>query len=347
MRIFEMAPVRNARVLFNEVPKGYPDPEKTLKYDVSSTIDLQNVSLNGGFLIKTLVLSMDPYLRGRMRDPSIKSYNVGFALGEPISAHGIGVVLRSDNPAIKPGDHVYGSFSFEEYLIRDKSEAYKVIKNEEGLPLSTYIGVVGMPGETAYYGWKSYAKGKAGETVFVSTAAGPVGATVVQLAKSQGLKVIGSAGSEDKVKFLKEIGVDVAFNYKTTSTKEVLAEHGPIDIYWDHVGGQTLEAALDAANTFGRFIICGMISQYNSEPHPIKNAFNILGKSLTVQGFIVGNLRSQYEEEFYRVVPKLVAEGKIKYREDVYDGLEKTGQALYDVQAGNNKGKAVIVVAKE
>ncbi|KAI0772918.1 NAD-P-binding protein [Trametes elegans] len=343
-----MAPVKNGRYLFNEIPTGYPEPGKTTVYDDSQTIDPDTVPLNGGFLVKVLVLSIDPYLRGKMRDASIKSYAPPFLLGEPLYNYGVGVVVRSENPAVKPGDHLYGIFKFQHYVIENDPKQFRVIENKEGLPWSAYVGVVGMPGETAAYAWKEYAKAKKGEVAFVTAAAGPVGATVVQLAKADGLKVIASAGSDEKVEFIKSIGADVAFNYKTTDTNKVLEKEGPIDVYWDNVGGETLEAALQHAARYARFIECGMISQYNTtQPYHVKNLMNIVGRELQIHGFIVGSLRPKYEDEFYATFPARVARGEIKYKEDRVRGLERAGHAIADVQSGRNFGKSVVVVADE
>ncbi|CAL1711894.1 unnamed protein product [Somion occarium] len=334
-----MAPVKNGRVIFNEIPSGYPDPNKTVIYDESEIIDPDTVPLNGGFIVKTLVISIDPYMRGRMRDPSVKSYSPPFPLGEPIANHAVGVVIRSENPSVKP--------AFQTYTILKDLTGLRILENKEGLPWSAYVGIAGMPGQTAYYAWKEYAAAKKGETVFVTAGAGPVGSAVIQIAKSEGLKVIASAGSEEKVAFLRSIGVDVAFNYKTTKTAEVLAKEGPIEIYWDNVGGESLEAALEYANKNARFLECGMISVYNTEPYPIKNLMNVVSKEIKLYGFLVFSLHEKYEEEFYREWPKRVASGEIKYTEDAKQGLKETGQAIYEVQKGLNKGKSVIVVSSE
>ncbi|KAF4617604.1 hypothetical protein D9613_006281 [Agrocybe pediades] len=343
-------PVVNGRVLFNSIPEGFPVPGESTVYDASQTIDLENVPLNGGFLIKTLELSIDPYMRSRMRSAEIKSYTPPFTLGEPLNGYGIGVVIRSENPEVKAGDHVYGMLEHVNYVIRKDlaSSGLQVIKDNHGLPWSTFIGVLGMPGKTAFMAWKEYSQAKKGETVFVSTGAGPVGSLVIQLAKLDGLKVIGSAGSEEKVQFMKEIGADVAFNYKTTNTKEVLAKEGPIDIFWDNVGGETLEAALEAANVNARFIECGMISGYNNPAAAaVRNLFHVVAKSISMHGFIVSRLHAKYDDEFYKTLPPLVASGKIKHREDVWNGLESVGDVMLAVQKGTNKAKAVVHVADE
>ncbi|RDX54995.1 NAD(P)-binding protein [Lentinus brumalis] len=343
-----MAPVLNGRLLFNEVPEGFPVPGKTTIYDASQTIDLDNADLQGGFLVKVLVLSIDPYMRGRMRHPEKKSYSPPFTIGEPLANFGVGVVLRSENPAVKPGDHLYGFYPFVQYTIQQNAQAFRVLDNKENLPWSAYIGVCGMPGETAYYAWKEYAAPKKGDVVFVTTAAGPVGATVVQLAKADGLKVIASAGSDEKVAFASSIGADVAFNYKTTPTRKVLEKEGPINIYWDNVGGETLEAALDNAEKGARFIECGMISNYNTQkPYGVTNLMKIVAQELHIHGFIVGSIRDKYVDEFYSKFVQRVASGEIKYKEHLVRGLENAGEAILDVQSGKNFGKCVVVVADE
>ncbi|KAG9227210.1 hypothetical protein PLEOSDRAFT_1113387 [Pleurotus ostreatus PC15] len=344
-----MAPVKNGRHLFNEIPVGYPVPGKTTVYDDSQTIDLDTVQLNGGILVKALSFSIDPYMRGLMRPASAKSYSPPYTIGEPLGNHGVGVVLRSENSSFKPGDHVWAYFPFQEYIVQTDVTNVRVLENKENLPWSTYVGAAGMPGQTSYLGWKACSKAKKGETVFVTTGAGPVGSIVAQLAKLDGLKVIASAGSDEKVEFMKKIGVDVAFNYKTTDTVKVLEEHGPIDIYWDNVGGSTLEAALDAANTFARFIECGMISQYNqASPYGVKNLMNIIAKRLSIHGFLIfDHMTPENAKEFYDTVPAMIAKGDIVFLEDKKYGLEKVGEAILDVQSGKNHGKSVIVVAEE
>ncbi|KAG9118755.1 hypothetical protein FRC07_006566, partial [Ceratobasidium sp. 392] len=239
---------------------------------------------------------------------------------------------------------------FQEYGIISAKARVMVIKNEANLPLSVYTSVLGMPGKTAYYGLEVIGQPKAGETIYVSTGAGPVGATVSQLAKAAGLKVIASTGSDEKVEYLKAIGVDVAFNYKKNKILDVLAKEGPIDIYWDNVGGESLEAAIEVSKDFARIIICGAISVYNgAKPYGIKNASQILTKRLVVRGFIQGELEAQVgkPQVFYEKLTPLVASGQLKWNEQVYNGLDKAGQAILDVQKGDNVAKAVVKVAGE
>ncbi|KAG5350160.1 hypothetical protein C0989_012455 [Termitomyces sp. Mn162] len=233
----------------------------------------------------------------------------------------------------------------EEYSVCKDLEGLTIIKNEHSLPWSAYVGVAGMPGAwgtSNIPGEGSIEKGKLplwpGRSIRVRKR------LVIQLAKLDGLKVIASAGSDEKVKFMEAIGADVAFNYKKTKTSDVLSKEGPVDVYWDNVGGETLEAALDAASVGARFIECGMISGYNADM-PIHNLLNVVAKSISMNGFIVFRLEHKYEEEFYATIPQKVASGKLKYTEEVTEGLDKVGDVILAVQKGQNKAKAVIRVA--
>lgn len=314
---------RNARAIFNERPTTFPEPGKTIVYDESETIDLDNVPLDGGVLVKVLILSIDPYMRNRMNDPP-PSYAHGYTLGEPLDGHGLGKILRSENSAIKAGSYVFGFFPYVEYYVEKDIKTLRVIENKEGLPLSVYVGAAGMAGKSAWMAWKELANTKPGETLFVSGGAGAIGSFIAQMGKKEGLKVIASAGTDAKVNFLREIGVDVAFNYKTTDIRKVLEKEGPIDLYWDNVSGETLEAVLDNAALYGRIIACGSISGYNGNPVGVKNLHQIYAKSLTMQGFIVYRLLDKYDEAFYEEVPKMIANGEIKYNEHIVRGDRKS-----------------------
>jgi hypothetical protein len=341
-----MAPVTNGRLVFNSVPTGYPEPGKTTVYDTKETIDVQTVELKGGFLVKTLELSVDPYMRGRMREATPGSYAVSFTLGEPVNNYGVGVVIRSEFSGVRAGDHVYGFLPFQQYVIQNNLDRLKILENPHNLPWLTFVGVLGMPGQTAYMGWKEYAQAKKGEIAFVSGGAGAVGSLVIQIAKLDGLKVIASAGSEEKVKFMKDLGADVVFNYKTTSTNEVLEKEGPIDVYWDNVGGETLDAALVNAAQGARFIECGMISGYNNGGQPVKNLVELVKRSISMHGFVVSRLYSKYAASFFSEMPAKVVSGEIQHREQLYD-LAHAGEAILAVQKGHNTAKAVIHVADE
>ncbi|THU83611.1 NAD-P-binding protein [Dendrothele bispora CBS 962.96] len=349
-----MTPVRNAKLIFNEVPSGYPEPGKTTVYDASGTIDLDSVALNGSVLVKVLYLSADPYMRGKMRDASVQSYSPAFTLGQPITGLGIGKVLKSEKEGINAGEYIsLPLIEWAEYTIPPVEilPYHEKIVPAKGVPLSVYLGALGMPGRTAYHAWKEFAHAKQGETAFVTTAAGAVGLFVVQLAKMQGLKVIASVGSSDKAELAKSVGADVVFNYKETSREqmdEILKKEGGVDIYWDNVGGSTLDVALGNANSRARFIECGMISGYNNKNAiTMQNLMRIITQRIAINGFIVSDLYPKYNSEFNEIVPKWVLEGKMKYTEDRTQGLEFGGEALLELQIGKNTGKKIVVVAEE
>ncbi|VDB99985.1 unnamed protein product [Peniophora sp. CBMAI 1063] len=349
-----MAPIRNARVYYAAEPTGHIEPDVHVKYDDSKIIDLDNVALDGGFLLKTLCLSIDPSMRARMSermlDPKIQSYISAYQLGQPLIGYGLGKVIRSEDPSVKPGDVLYGWLHHEEYSVYTGPLTavipFRKIENIS-VPWSVYTGVLGMPGQTAYWGWKVYSKAKSGDTVFISTAAGAVGSLVVQLAKRDGLRVIASSGSDDKAAFASECGADVSFNYKTDNVWDVLAREQGIDVYFDNVGGEHLDCALANANKFAKFIECGMASLYNSEPYNVQNLGLIIGKGITMHGLLHHALYPQFEDEFYAVMPQLVKDGVFKYREDISHGLETVGQALHDQGLGRNIGKRVVIVADD
>lgn len=344
-----MAPIPNPQVIFAKVPVDYPVPGETLKYDPDSeTIDLDATPLNGGALVKILYLSIDPYMRSLLREYG------GWKLGQPGNGRGVVLVLRSETPKYKVGTYLFARVDWRAYHILPESASNQstVLDESFGIPLSAYLGVAGMPGQTAFYSLRAFAKWKKGETLFVSSAAGGVGSLVVQLAKLAGLKVIGSAGDAQKIRFLKdELDADVAFNYKTESVWDVLKEHGPVDIYFDNVGGETLDAALLNAAQGGRIIFCGYASEYNrggKEPYGVKNLVQGVSKSLSMNGFNVGDLVAEAgPEPFVKEVLPLLRDGKIKFQEDKTYGLQHAPEALLGVLTGKNHGKAIVVVAEE
>ncbi|KZV70101.1 NAD-P-binding protein [Peniophora sp. CONT] len=351
-----MVPIRNARAYYAAIPSEHIEPDVHVKYVDSRTIDLDTIELNGGFLLKTLCLGIDPFIRSRMHgrkvDTKIRGYIPKFELDQPLIGYGVGKVVRSESDSYQPGDVLHGWLSHEEYSVyHGPLAAFIPFRKIEhiGLPWSVYLGVLGMPGQTAYFGWKAFSKAQTGETVFVSTAAGAVGSLVVQLAKRDGLRVVASSGSADKVAYASECGADVSFNYKNEKVWDVLArEKQGVDIYFDSVGGEHLDAAFANANRFARFIENAMASLYNDgEPYHLEYIGLITGKSITMQGLHHSTLYPQFEADFYATMPQLVKDGAIKYREDVSHGLETVGQALNDVGTGKNSGKRVVVVADD
>ncbi|CAE6370385.1 unnamed protein product [Rhizoctonia solani] len=324
-----MAPTANGSANFNEIPERHVN-DNTVAYG-SSSIDLENVPLNGGILVKTLYLSIDPHMRLWMEESKGASTGPGYELGKPIWGIGTALTLRSEKDGIHQGDVVY-------------VQIYQHMINTWQIPSRL--------GQTAFYGLELIGSPKSGETIYVSAGAGTVGSIVSQLAKAKGLKVIASAGSNEKVEAMKRMGVDVAFNYKTEQVADVLAKEGPIDIYWDHIGGPQLEAAIGACNLYARIIVCGALLAFNNAPpHHVKNLAEILYKRLRVQGFMYWEAESQIEGhnnnpvKFISTMTPLVKSGKIKWTEQVFDGIDSVNRAVATALTSGNTGKVVVKVA--
>jgi hypothetical protein len=299
----------------------------------------------GEVQVKNLWMTVDPYMRGRMND--VKSYAPPFALGEVMNGGAIGQVTASNDPGFKEGDLVLSQNGWREGF----TAPAKTVQNLDthGLPPQAFLGVAGMPGLTAYAGLLRIAQLKDGDVVFVSGAAGAVGSLVCQIAKAKGHKVIGSAGGKDKVAFLKDIGVDHAIDYKAEKdlTAAVLAgAPDGIDVYFDNVGGPHLEAALNAARLFARFAICGMISIYNaSTPQPgPSNLAMLIGKNLRMEGFIVSH-HFDLMPKFIEDLSGWVKEGKVKWQETVFEGIDKAPDAFLGLFSGENTGKMLVRLA--
>jgi NADPH-dependent curcumin reductase CurA len=280
-------------------------------------------------------------MRGRMIDR--KSYVPPFELGKPLDGSAVGEVMESRADEFKPGDIVTSGFGWREYFIASPKELHPVRRDVQ--PLSVYLGVLGMPGMTAWAGL-TMVDVKAGDIVYISGAAGAVGHVAGQLAKLRGCRVIGSAGSPEKVKFLlEECGFDAAFNYKSGPISDQLNRAAPdgIDVYFDNVGGETLEAALSAMRLHGRIIACGSISSYNDEkPRPgPSNLFNITTKRLMMQGLIVRDWMDR-QKEFEKEVRAYFQDGKLKNKETVVDGIDQAVDAFIGLFKGQNIGKMVV-----
>lgn len=295
-------------------------------------------------LVRNLFMSVDPYMRGRMNDR--KSYAPPFELGKVLDGGAVGEVVESCAKEFKAGDVVVSNFGWREYYIASPKDLHPV--SREVQPLSVYLGALGMTGMTAWFGL-NLVDVKAGDVIYVSGAAGAVGNVAGQLAKLRGCKVIGSAGSMEKVKFLREeCGFDIAFDYKTGPVVEQLKIEAPdgIDVYFDNVGGEALEAALSSLRVHGRIIACGGISGYNEEkPRPgPSNLFNITTKRLTMRGMIVSDLLDR-RGEFEKEVSGYLQSGKLKNRETVVEGLDQAVGAFIGLFSGNNIGKMVVKLA--
>ena len=292
-------------------------------------------------LVRNLYISVDPYMRGRMKD--VKSYVPPFELGKAMSGGALGEVVESRDHRFKPGDAVLSSYGWREYFTAAGQALVPVSRDVK--PLSVYLGTLGMTGMTAWAGLK-LVDVKAGDVVFVSGAAGAVGNVAGQLAKIYGCRVIGSAGSANKVKVLRDkCGFDAVFNYKEGRTIDLLNGAAPdgIDVYFDNVGGESLEAALSALRVHGRIIACGMISSYNDtapQPGP-SNLSNIVTKRLTMKGLIVSDWMNRHAE-FMQEVGAYYKDGKLHHEETVVKGLENAADAFIGLFQGNNVGKMVV-----
>lgn len=297
-------------------------------------------------LVRNRVMSVDPAMRGRMNDT--KSYVPPFQLGEPLSGGAVGEVVASNSEQFGVGDHVVHQLGWREYATLDEDKAVAV--DADQAPLSAYLGVLGMPGLTAYVGLFDIAEFTSGDTVFVSGAAGAVGSLVGQLAKRHGArKVIGSAGSAEKVRYItEELGFDAAFNYKDGPVAEQLAGAAPegIDLYFDNVGGDHLEAAIASLNTFGRIAACGAISVYNAaEPQPgPRNMFQFVAKRLSMRGFIVID-HGERRHQFFADVAPLVRDASLRYDETTVDGLRNAPEAFLGLLRGENTGKMLVNIS--
>jgi NADPH-dependent curcumin reductase CurA len=292
-------------------------------------------------LVRNLFMSVDPYMRGRMNDG--KSYIPPFELGKPLDGGAVGEVIESRVREFKPGDAVTSNFGWREYFVASPKELHPV--SREVQPLSVYLGALGMTGMTAWVGL-NLVEVKAGDIIFISGAAGAVGNMAGQLAKLRGCRVIGSAGSMEKVMFLREeCGFDIAFDYKAGPVLDQLNLEAPdgIDVYFDNVGGKTLEAALSALRVHGRIIACGGISGYNEEkPRPgPSNLFNMTTKRLTMKGFIVRDWLDR-QDEFEKEVRGYFRAGKLKNKETVVEGIGQAVGAFLGLFAGKNIGKMVV-----
>ncbi|MET3140745.1 UNVERIFIED_ORG: NADPH-dependent curcumin reductase CurA [Arthrobacter sp. UYEF2] len=319
-------------------PVGRPVPEN-FRLAESPLPELQD----GQILVRNLYISVDPYMRGRMND--VKSYSAPFALDTALDGGAVGEVIASRAEGRKVGDAVVHQLGWREFAVLD-ADATSVARTDLA-PASAFLGALGMTGLTAYTGLLKVAEFKPGDAVFVSGAAGAVGSLVGQIAKAMGAsKVIGSAGTAEKVARLLELGFDAAFNYNDRPVREQLAEAaGPagIDVYFDNVGGDHLEAALAVLNVGGRVAMCGAIAQYNyTEPTPApRNLALAIGKQLTLRGFLVSEQR-QHSAEFFGKMSAWLADGSVQYDETVVDGLENAPQAFMDLLDGANTGKMLV-----
>jgi hypothetical protein len=296
----------------------------------------------GEVLVKNLWLSLDPYMRGRMSDA--KSYVKGVDIGEVMVGQTVGEVIESRNEKLKSGDKVLTQLGWQ--LFGTTREATRVDGTK--VPLSYYLGCLGMPGMTAYFGLKEIGQPKSGETVVVSAASGAVGSVVGQLAKSWGCRTVGIAGGPEKCGYVtRELGFDACVDYKAGNLYRDLKEACPkgVDVLFENVGGEILDTTLRLTNTFARIVICGLIAEYNAtQPYGYKNLRAVLVNRIRMQGMIVFDWRERYGEAL-KALASMLQDGKLKYRESVVEGLENAPRGLIALLKGGNFGKQLVKLA--
>lgn len=328
------------KIVLKSRPVGIPSPQNF----ETQTIEISELT-KGMVRLKAHTFSVDPYMRGRMSDA--KSYIAPFAIGEPIIGGGVAQVVESNAEGFKVGDFVLGMVPWQEEMVVNAIGLQVV--DAKIAPLSYYLGVLGMPGLTAYFGLLDIGKPQKGETVVVSGAAGAVGLVVGQIAKISGCRVVGIAGDQSKVDYLvNELGFDAAVNYKTeTNLAGALAVACPdgVDVYFDNVGGEISDAVISQINKASRIIICGQISMYNATSQPVGPRIQptILKKSALMKGFIVNNYASRFPEGF-KALAEWVGSGKLKYTNTTFHGFEKLPEAFIALFDGKNLGKMIVEV---
>jgi NADPH-dependent curcumin reductase CurA len=333
----DMAGFTSREVRLKNRPVGMPQPGD---FEVAS-VELAAPG-DGQVLVRNRWMSVDPYMRGRMYDRP--SYVPPFKIGDPLEGGAVGEVVESRDPGFAPGDLVLSMMGWREGFAASAA-ALEKLPGTAGVPAEAFLGVLGMPGLTAYAGLLEIGEPKEGDTVFVSGAAGAVGSIVAQIAKIKGCTVVASAGSDEKCAWLKSLGVDHAVNYKSGNLLEAVRSAVPkgIDVYFDNVGGEHLEVALEVARPFARFVECGMIAQYNdTQPAPgPRNLMYVVGKSLKIQGFIVtqfAGLRPQFVQD----MSGWIASGSVKWEATVEQGIDNAPAAFLKLFSGGNTGKMLV-----
>jgi NADPH-dependent curcumin reductase CurA len=319
-------------------PVGLPQPE----HFELATAELPAPAA-GEVQVRNLFMSVDPYMRGRMYDRP--SYVPPFQIGKVLEGGAIGEVTASNGTALRVGDLVSSMFGWRT-AFNAPAEALQKLPATEGVPPQAFLGVLGMPGLTAWAGLTQIGEPKPGETVFVSGGAGAVGSVVAQIAKIKGCTVVATAGSDEKCQWLREAGIDHAINYKTCGNLlEAVRAAAPkgIDVYFDNVGGEHLEVAIELARPFARLVECGMIANYNAtEPTPgPRNIIMVVGKSLKMQGFIVTQFAG-LQPQFLAQMSGWIAEGRIRWEETIHHGIDQAPAAFAGLFSGGNTGKMLV-----
>jgi hypothetical protein len=345
--------VQNKTFVYKKIPTEFPVAGEHIVVE-DRPIDLDAALPPGGIVLELQYASYDPYLRGKMRDPNVKSYAPAFNTNDPVVNTCIGKVIKTNSNEFAEGDLVTAFVGIAEYAVvpDPKARMVRKIQNPHNLDLGHFLGALGMPGLTGWSGLHKIGQPKKGETLFVNSAAGAVGQVVGQIAKREGLRVIGSVGSDEKLKFItEELGFDAGFNYKKEAPKDALPRLVPegIDVYFENVGGDHLEAALTAMNTGGRIPVCGMIAEYNVPAEKRKGLQGIqyvLTKQLKMQGFIVGtpDFGPAYYQEHQQKMQEWIADGSVKALLHVTEGIDNAPQGFIGLLKGDNFGKAVLKI---
>ncbi|MBI5064058.1 MAG: NADP-dependent oxidoreductase [Desulfatitalea sp.] len=327
---------KNIQVLLARRPEG---EVRTSDFNIVET-PLPQIA-DGQLLVRNHYLSLDPYMRGRMS--GAKSYAQSVAIGQVMVGGTVGQVVASRHGGFREGDHVLGAFGWQLYGVSDGTGLTKL--DAQGIPLSAYLGVLGMPGVTAYVGLMDIGQPKSGETVVVSAASGAVGSVVGQIAKIKGCHAVGIAGGPEKCTYVtNQLGFDACIDHKQGRLAEDLARAAPkgIDVYFENVGGAIFDTVLARMNPFGRIPLCGLISQYNAlEPYGLKNIGSLLINRVKLQGFIISDHFPRWSEALKNIA-QWMREGRIKYRESITQGIENAPAAFIGLLAGKNFGKQVV-----
>lgn len=336
-----MADTVNRQVLFVERPTGNIQ-DSTFKYQ---EVDVAQPG-EGQILVRNLFLSLDPAMRGWMND--MDSYMEPVAIGDVMRGGTIGEVVKSNNPNYAEGDKVFGLGGWQDYVVMGEPALPNKLPPEVPLPLTNFLSVLGITGLTAYFGFLDICEPKEGETLVVSTAAGAVGSIVCQIGKIKGCRVVGIAGSDEKCAWVKDdLGADAVINYKTQNVAGELLKACPggIDMYFDNVGGDILNDVLGQINVGARVSICGAISQYNAETPPPgpSNYLRLLLKRSKMEGFIITDFGERFPEAMMQL-GQWVAEGKLKFKEDIVEGLENAPKAIHKLFEGANTGKLIVKI---
>ena len=331
----------NRQVLLQRRPIGAPSPDDFTIIDGPIPQPAA-----GEVLLRGIYLSLDPYMRGRLS--AARSYAKPVEIGAVIEGRAVGEVVRSEHPDFRPGEFAYGGYGWQLYSAVAGAQLVKL--DPAVAPISTALGVLGMPGLTAYVGLSEIGRPRRSETVVVSAAAGAVGAVVGQLGKREGARIVGIAGGTDKCRFVEsELGFDICIDHRSADLGSALDRACPngVDVYWENVGGAVQQAVFPRLNDFGRMVMCGMVSEYNDlEPRPGPNLMAAVRKRLRIQGFIVSDHFEGFGEFFERAAG-WVRDGRLRYRETVVDGIENAPAAFIGLLGGDNIGKMLVRVGPD